>query len=884
MKKILFLVLVAVLATTSPVWGQTFGGGDGTETNPYLISNADHWLTLVGQVNHGTSYSGKFFKQTANISITSCVGDADTNAFSGTFDGNGYTIDITFENAQLLYVAPFSYIDGATIRGVHLVGTLSSTSPYAGCIVGYAKGTSTVTNCINSANITNKYILGNAYDGGIVGMVSTNGSIINITNCLFNGTMSDEGSASNYENWTGILGLCDFYCTANISNCLVAPVNTVNNGKLFYHGHGGAEIHLFNNYYTKFIGYNAAYNTQGGIDGSSMTAAQLADSLGDGWHVDNGKAVPYVVPFTLSQIPDGWTVTVNGVPVTVTNDTIVICAGNEVVFTPTDVIRLKSVTIKNASSTEPTINVSPTKQTDGTWKFTMPAANSQVVVKYGLMLTVGTNDPALGTVEVSAEGLIDNQNGSYTVDTGTVMTVKAKPTEHYHIVNWTNENNVVIGVDTIKTFTVTGDTTLTANFAIDVFEVFVEQTAHGTVMYNGATGSNHYWFSYNTEMSLTAIADENYHFVKWNDDNSTENPRTVSIIQKSDFSATFAINTSRLDSVNTSWDIYIDGAQNPIHATAYSNTDSMGYVMIPVNANVVITPQPVPHAVKVDKLEVINKPVNLANIKSDSTVHDGDVLTGTLNHRGKISIADGATVMLDNVTVENTIFVKVGLNCLGDATIILKDGTTNTIAGSTKKAGIYVPAGHTLTICGTGTLNATGNGGAAGIGAGSSNSEPGGHIIITGGTITATGDENAAGIGGGEGGNIGDITITGGNITATGGINAAGIGGGWKRKNGNITITGGDITATGGEDAPAIGAGVSGSGGNITITNAVAKVTAYKGSGNYQDDYDCIGKSYSGSCGTVTIGGTMYYNGSQYQNNGYSYLRQNNTFIYHPQH
>jgi hypothetical protein len=34
----------------------------------------------------------------------------------------------------------------------------------------------------------------------------------------------------------------------------------------------------------------------------------------------------------------------------------------------------------------------------------------------------------------------------------------------------------------------------------------------------------------------------------------------------------------------------------------------------------------------------------------------------------------------------------------------------------------------------------------------------------------------------------------------------------------------------------------------------VTKVTAYKGDGEYQSDCDCIGKSYIGSCGTVTIG------------------------------
>ncbi len=128
MKKILFLVLVAVLATASPVWGHPFGGGNGTATNPYLITSAADWVNLAVYVNSGTSYSGEFFKQTADISITSCVGD-EAHAFSGTFDGNGYTIDMTFENVGILYAAPFRYIDGATIRGVHLVGSTVPISP-----------------------------------------------------------------------------------------------------------------------------------------------------------------------------------------------------------------------------------------------------------------------------------------------------------------------------------------------------------------------------------------------------------------------------------------------------------------------------------------------------------------------------------------------------------------------------------------------------------------------------------------------------------------------------------------------------------------------------------------------------------------------------------
>lgn len=52
-----------------------------------------------------------------------------------------------------------------------------------------------------------------------------------------------------------------------------------------------------------------------------------------------------------------------------------------------------------------------------------------------------------------------------------------------------------------------------------------------------------------------------------------------------------------------------------------------------------------------------------------------------------------------------------GLTCLGDATLILEDGTNNTVKGFHRwYPGIFVPEGKTLTIRGgaqgTGTLTA----------------------------------------------------------------------------------------------------------------------------------------------------------------------------------
>jgi len=255
---------------------------------------------------------------------------------------------------------------------------------------------------------------------------------------------------------------------------------------------------------------------------------------------------------------------------------------------------------------------------------------------------------------------------------------------------------------------------------------------------------------------------------------------------------------------------------------------------------------------------------DLSTLTDDYEAQDGETLTGTLSSNVKISIADGATVTLKDVTingVNDTSYKWAGITCAGDATIILNG--TNTVTGfSERYPGIFVSSGKTLVINGTGELNASSNGsydnGSGGAGIGGGNGMNCGNIEIQSGTVTATGKENGAGIGGGYNANCGNITISGGTVTATGGYRAAGIGGGKRQSTsscGNITISGGTIIATGGEDAAGIGGGrgngaVSKSScGTITITSGVTSVTATKGS----DDAQSIGAGRYGDCGAVTI-------------------------------
>jgi hypothetical protein len=258
---------------------------------------------------------------------------------------------------------------------------------------------------------------------------------------------------------------------------------------------------------------------------------------------------------------------------------------------------------------------------------------------------------------------------------------------------------------------------------------------------------------------------------------------------------------------------------------------------------------------------------DLSTVTENLTLVDGAVLTGTLdvaNHPVKISIADGATVTLRNVTIEGVhvdddTYKWAGITCLGDATIILEG--TNVVRGFHQYyPGIYVPEGKTLTIEGTASdkLTATpwdGGGtyysSGAGIGGGGYEL-PCGNIVIKGGDITAKAGCLSAGIGGGYNAAMGDITISGGKITATGGNNGAGIGtGDGGNKTGavaTITISGADteVTATGGSSGAGIGTG-SGS-ENVAITINSGKVTATGG-----NDGAGIGSGNKGKCEDIEI-------------------------------
>lgn len=254
---------------------------------------------------------------------------------------------------------------------------------------------------------------------------------------------------------------------------------------------------------------------------------------------------------------------------------------------------------------------------------------------------------------------------------------------------------------------------------------------------------------------------------------------------------------------------------------------------------------------------IVNNPVDLATKTADFEVQDCEALSGTLNVSTtpiKVTVADGATVTLENMTIEGVHgttaeYKHAGLSFEGDGTLILKG--VNSVKGFNYYfPGIHVKPGKTLTIKGDGKLTASSGESTYrfGSGIGGGNEIDCGNIVIESGTIIADGGRTAAGIGGGLNGECGDITIHGGDITATCEGNA-GVGIGCTDKTGgDITITGGKITAEvkGNKAGVAIGSGmlatmgkISISGGDITATGGRCGIGAYN----------------QGKCGDIDISG-----------------------------
>lgn len=235
-----------------------------TDEDSYTISSAQDWDDFAARVNDGDVHG--HYTLAADITVTSTVG-TEAHPFYGTFDGAGHTLNVQINDTSGEGTAPFRYVTGATIKSLHVTGTVTGGIHCAG-LVGFSgkdQGikTTTITDCTVSTTVS-----GSSHFGGIVGHCKT--SVVSMNNCVFDGTLS--GPDSDFIG--GMAGWGDYY-NLDLTDCFFCGTFNTNGafhpfGFMTYNGSCATD---FVDTYYSVAPYNIPSGYSVGEDGAYFAAA-----------------------------------------------------------------------------------------------------------------------------------------------------------------------------------------------------------------------------------------------------------------------------------------------------------------------------------------------------------------------------------------------------------------------------------------------------------------------------------------------------------------------------------------------------------------------------------------------------------------------------------
>lgn len=274
-----------------------YSGGEGTVSSPYIISKEQDLKDLAATSVHW----GKAFKMSANVTLSgtfSGIGDKGT-PFSGSFDGNGYTIKGLQMGGSNDATGLFPYINGASVKLLGVAGVNVSGKTFVGALVGVAQS-GTVERCYVSGAVTGNGIC----VGGMVG-VNENATFQNcystcaVSNINDNatggfagknlGTIKNAyatGSVNGREFLGGFIGAN----YATVTNCAAInnPLQSAQSFVARFGGNNNTQNNGTNNISWASIRLNNASNwTACGDQGTQKSGAELKQqtsfSSGLGW-------------------------------------------------------------------------------------------------------------------------------------------------------------------------------------------------------------------------------------------------------------------------------------------------------------------------------------------------------------------------------------------------------------------------------------------------------------------------------------------------------------------------------------------------------------------------------------------------------------------------
>lgn len=195
--------------------------GDGTEENPYNIGSVGDWLSFAYKVNHGgNSFEGEYLKLTADITVSTMVGEPK-RPFKGNFSGridntyNIHTLTFNYGTAETPteeeIVAPFRYTEAAKFKYLRVSGAIYTNVGKQAGLIGVNDGKTSVDMVIVDMDFYCNEALWDAEGGGF----AYNGRGVAFNSCAYQGTIA----TSNYHG-----GFCgQGNNNTSFKNCLFNP-------------------------------------------------------------------------------------------------------------------------------------------------------------------------------------------------------------------------------------------------------------------------------------------------------------------------------------------------------------------------------------------------------------------------------------------------------------------------------------------------------------------------------------------------------------------------------------------------------------------------------------------------------------------------------------
>ncbi|MBU4031654.1 MAG: hypothetical protein KKD98_02500, partial [Candidatus Thermoplasmatota archaeon] len=198
------MVISALLIAYSPVTmtaigaGGTFGGGDGTPGNPYLIEDV---LDLQAMNNNKDAHYALASDIDASDTVNWNGGagfipiGTDANWFTGSLDGQNFTVTNLYMNhTNINYIGLFGFIGtGSIVKNLHVFELNITGGNYVGGIAGYSMGT------IYNAHTSGR-IAGLDYVGGLLGQNENGHLNCSHTSIIFHGTHNYVGGLVGNNN------------------------------------------------------------------------------------------------------------------------------------------------------------------------------------------------------------------------------------------------------------------------------------------------------------------------------------------------------------------------------------------------------------------------------------------------------------------------------------------------------------------------------------------------------------------------------------------------------------------------------------------------------------------------------------------------------------